>query len=399
MKIKTVVKQKDFFYYIFLLLFATVFNLLSIKLISEKFGIENFAKFTYSSIFIQIILAFSDLGIKYSYFRTNLIKNKIIFSLIVSRVLIALTFFLIFSIFFIFKNDDLLIYMSFAPFILGSAIFPNFVFQNYNKFKYIGLNVFLYRFFIILLVFVVSNIFLLSLISGLISFVFSLFSLLYFKKLIFFKIEVKEFKLFFFKFIKQNFYLNLINIVSVIEINFQSLISKYALVGLDFNLFIYTERIVSIIKQVIITMIDFLYPKINNNNFQGFIFYKRVIIIMYLFIILLIIINFDYFHSNLFNNFPNNDKYKFFIILFLIYPLSIFIFNFIQNILFIKNGFDKYSLYIQLVQIFFKIISIWFFIDHLGIIIIPFILIFNEFFAGVFKSIKLEKKINKFEIW
>lgn len=399
MKLKAVLKQKDFFYYILLLFLTTVFNLLSIKLISEKFGIENFAKYTYTSIIIQVVLAFSDLGIKYSYFRNNLIKNKIIFSLIISRVLVALILFLIFSIFFIFSDEDLLIYISFAPFVLGSALFPNFVFQSYNQFKYIGLNNFIYRFFLISLIFIVSNIYLLSLISGLIYFVFSLFSLLYFKKLIFFKLEIKTFKLFFFSFLKQNLYLNLINIVSVVEINFQSLISKYALVGLDFNLFIYTERIVSIIKQVVITIIDFLYPKINNYNYHSYIFYKRALIILYLSIIVLIYLNFDYFHNNLFHQFAKNGNIKFFIILFLMYPLSILIFNFIQNILFVKNGFDKYSLYIQLFQILFKILSFLFFIDQLGIIIIPFILIFNEFFAGVFKSMKLDKPIKNFGFW
>ena len=378
-------KQKDFTLYILFLVITTAVNFLSIKILSEKFGIIAYADFNYVYIFIQIILSLSDLGIKYSYFRSDDAKNKINLFFILSKILIAATIYL-FLVLFFFKQNTFHLYLSFFPIVLANALFPNFLFQYFKLYSFIGLNGLIIKLFPLFLIQFFNNILFYGIFIGVFYIINSILAIYFFRKSFYFKFSIRKFKIFFLNLFSKNIFLNLSNFISLIEINLQSIISKWLLSSIDFNLFIYTDRIIAIFKQASITLFEFLYPKITSKDLHNYKKFNFVFVILYAFFLILCWINFDLIQHNIFNGFERSVNTKYFIIIFLSYPFFIIRFNFLDNIVFIKNGFDKYNVFLQILQIFVKVILLYFLYRKIGLVIIPITLIIIELLAGGIKK-------------
>ncbi len=379
------VRQKDFTLYILFLVITTAVNFLSIKILSEKFGINEYANFNYVYIFIQIILSLSDLGIKYSYFRSDDAKNKINLFFIISKILIASTIYL-FLVLFFFKHNTFQLYLSFFPLVVANALFPNFLFQYFKLYSFIGLNGLIIKLFPLFLLRFFNNIHVYGILMGVFYTINSILAIYFFRKSFNFKFSIIKFKIFFLNLLSKNIFLNISNFISLIEINLQSIISKWLLSSIDFNLFIYTERIIAIFKQASITLFEFLYPKITSKNLNNYNKFNFVFIFLYACFLIVCWMNFEFIQHTLFKGFERTINTKYFIIIFLSYPFFIIRFNFLDNIVFIKNGFDKYNVFLQILQIFVKVILLYFLYTKIGLVIIPITLIIIELLAGGIKK-------------
>ncbi len=346
---------------------------------------SEFANFNYINIYTQIILSLSDLGIKYSYFRSSKLKNKSNLYFIISKLIISIC--LYFLIFIIFKESGSRnIYFNLLPFIIGSAIFPTFLYQNYKMYTFIGLSNLVTRLIPLFFLSFTSDIGSYGLLMGIIILLNSLISLYVFRKIILIKIKFINVVIFIKKLFEKNAFLNVINLTSLIEINFQSLISKFILNSHDFELFIYTERIVAIFKQMIITIFDFLYPKINQSTNRLFSIIKNTFIVIYISLLVVFYLNSKFVLNNSFLNFDLSSEDKLFVFVFLLFPVFILQYNFIENIVFIKNKYDKENFFLQLLQICIKAILIILTYKYFGLVIIPITLIAIELIAGTYKK-------------
>jgi O-antigen/teichoic acid export membrane protein len=345
--------------------------------VANKFGKLQFAEFAYCSIVTQIFFTISDLGTKISYFKADKKNQKEDYKyLLATKLLIAL---ILYTAFGILNRSS--IYFSYTLTIIGTSIFPISLLQEYRLYTIISINNLLFRLIPIIFIFKFNSIVEYSLFSGLILFLFSVLILVKFKIVYADKFILRRFKKYFIEVLQSNKYLSAINILSIIEINLHSVVAKKFFPAIDFADYVYLERYINYLKQVVIYLYDYLFPKINLQNLARFIYLLKYLSLFYIISCLcgfLIIRHFDI--DQIFGIRISNVFY-----FFCLYPLSTLVFNFITSIIFFKYSSDKSNLSIIFSAIVIKIILMLSFSKLLGIQIIPIALIVAEILMGLLR--------------
>lgn len=374
-------KYSDFYLFIFFTGLATGASLLSIYLLTLKFGKTSFADLVYYLIFSQIIIALADFGLKNSYF--NQLKNHKDYNLLYLVLIKVCISVLLFLVFFLIFRDKL--FSSTFFIVVGSSIFPSFLLSDRGLFSIIGLNNFIFRVVPLVFLPLIDSLSQFNLFSGSISVLFAL--LVIFRSTVrsdFTSLNLKEFKEVFYEVISGNKYLSLINVVNVLEINLHILVSKQMFESSSFSMLIVVDRYVNFIKQGVIYYYEYLFPKISNLNF---VYYqnriRRITRLFALALVMVVIFLYSgYFELSL--------VHKLLIIVYGFYPLSILAFNFLPAILFLKYCSDEVNLKIVFIVAVIKLVifsvSVWF-----GVVVVPVALVFAELFFGVLRYSALSR--------
>ena len=371
------IRKYDLSLYIILTIIATITSVFSIYYVTLKFGKISFSEYAYCAIIMQIIFTFSDLGTKISYFKDKESKSKSNYKyLLASKLFVASLVFILFGLIYGGK-----IYFSFVFTLIGTMIFPTLILQEYRLFTLIAVNNVLFRVLPLLLLFRFSTIEEFSVFSGIIIIFFS--SILFYFLKIFnsFKFNFNEFFLYFRKLVTSNIYLSAINVLSIIEVNIHTFLVKSIFPIADFADFIYIERYVNYIKQTIIYLYEYLYPKVKLSNFALYVRRTRYLSFSYELMFLIFLFLCTYLNIE---NFYGIEISKLFYI-FCLYPLSSLLFNFIISMFFYKYGNDRFNLIIIMISIVLKTILILCFSAVIGIVIVPLVLILMEILVGLIR--------------
>lgn len=378
------IRKHDFKFYVLLTLLSTLLGVSTIYLLRTKFGSINFSDFAVVSIVIQIIFTISDFGLKVSYFKPGVIKMKSEFKyIVIVRLFLALFLFFFISIF---QFNS--IYFSFVLTIIGTSIFPNFLLQEYKLYTVVSVNNLIFRALPLLFLDNFTSIEQFSLFSGFCITSFSLVVILKLKVHKGEKVIFSKFRSYLLKTFSQNVYLSAINIISILEVYLHVLLANYLFPKNIFADFMFIERFINYLKQSVIYLYEFLFPKINLNTLRKYQSIIRVLNIIYIISVLIAV-----FSNIIVANDLLNIKTKNLLIIFLIYPLSILMFNFLSSILYYKYANDKYNLLITVGAFSIKFILIIVFFNILGIIIIPISLIISEAFMGVSKYFSMPNSL------
>jgi O-antigen/teichoic acid export membrane protein len=372
-----IIRKNDFKLYVFITILATIISVYSIYLVANKFGKLQFAEFAYFSIISQIIFTISDLGTKISYFKADKKNQKIEYKyLLASKLLIALLFFTIFSFFI--KSS---VYYSFVLTVIGTSIFPNTLLQEYKLYTIVSINNLLFRLIPILFILRFNSIVEFSLFSGAVIFLFSIIVLIKLKIISSDKFSLFHFKKYFKDLLISNKYLSAINLLSIIEINLHTIVAKKIFPAIDFSDYVYLERYVNYLKQSVIYLYDYLFPKVNLHNLGRYVYIFNYIFLFYIAACLFIFAFIYYLNITQIFGIKITNVFYFFCL----YPLSSLMFNFLVSIIFFKFSSDKHNLSILFSATLIKIILIFAFSKLLGIQIVPIALILAEIFMGLLR--------------
>jgi hypothetical protein len=365
---------------------STLAGVSSVYFIKDAYGSYEFADFALSTVYVQIVVALSDLGMRYSFF-----KPKSFFSersnfmyLIALKVVIALTLFLISLIFY-----HTSIYLAHLPMVLGFVLFPTLLFQRYKLFTIIALNNFLFRvlpmigllFFSQIEGFVVFSgliLFSNSLLANMLSGVFSegRFKYNYFKRI---GLNV----------LNDNRFLSALSVINILEVYVHVFLAKVFLTKDIFSEFMYIERYTNYVKQVVVYLYDFFYPKIVIDNINSYQKYVRKAAFLIAFGVATFLF-LEAYGGWIFQGF---NSYVL-IIAMAIVPAFILLFNFVQSTVYFKYCSDKRGVIIVLTAVVLKLLIFFVTQPFIGVLAIPLGLVSAEIYMGIRRAIAVHAELD-----
>jgi hypothetical protein len=379
------IRKYDFQFHIVFTIISTLVGIFSVFLVNRSFGGLKFADFALSGINIQIILALSDLGVKYSFFKDNstlsLLKN--FKYLIIIRAFFAVLLFLA-SLLFYYSD----VYLAHFFSLIGFTFFPNLLFQKYRLFTIISLNNVIYRSLPLLIIYFINSLEIFVMISGLFliltscvaNIILGVFSRNSFRFL--------EFKSVCFKLFKDNRFLGAISLINIFEVYIHVFFAKIFLNPTVFAELIYVERYTNYFKQGVVYLYEFLYPKITLINAKLYQVYARLLAL-----VLIVFIFFIFLLNYLFKwVFVESDASILFFAMLSI-PVIIILVNFVQSIIYFKYCSDRRGFAIVVCAVFLKVILMFIFIQFFDSLAIPIGLLSAEVYMGIRRSLKAEQQL------
>jgi hypothetical protein len=378
-------RKHDFKFYALFTAFSTLAGIYSVYLLKINYGAMAFADFALSTVNIQIIVALSDLGIKYSFFKPNAkFSNRHDFRyLIVLKLVIALSLYVISLVFY--RSS---VYLMHLPMLIGFSVFPALLLQRFKLYTIISLNNFVFRVLPLLGLAFLDQIEGFVLLSGILLLINGLlannalgaFKLRGFKWTYFIRVASNV--------LKDNRFLSALSVMNIFEVYIHVFLAKVFLTKELFADFMYVERYTNYMKQVVVYLYEFLYPKVNVYNVRLYQRYARLgAVAMTLFVCIFILLEKQF--NWVFKEWSNYGL----LAAMALFPVLIMLFNFIQSLIYFKYCNDKRGFKIVLQAFGIKILVFFMLSPLIGVLAIPFSLIASEVFMGLKRALAANKEL------
>lgn len=228
-------------------------NVLLIRFINLEFDSSTFANYSFGIVVGLTIASISDFGLKYIYFRSETRYSWKLISLF--KFIFSVSAFIPTSIFFGVETLPFLIFTS------AYSIIPYIYFQSKNRFYFYSGIIFLSRLAAIIIVKQSNDYKSIVYIQSIVIWAFTISTFIFSKDDLFKIKKLYEQSSGLFKEIKS---LSLFHIFSNIEANFHTFLANRLLPIHSFEIYMVADRIGGYLKQILIVLLEFLFPKGNS---------------------------------------------------------------------------------------------------------------------------------------